>query len=94
MTENQKTTPVACPNCNETKNVELVEIKRIERRYPNAKIEEYEETPGVSSKYLIVSPASEEEVVDSMSNEEFFSCRGCGHNWDVPEIDDIFVTED
>lgn len=94
MTDNKsKITKVSCPECGNNERVRFVEIKRIERLYPDVEIEEHEEE-GQTFRNLMMSQAEEEEVVDSMGNDEYFRCLACGHQWSVPQVDDVVVVSE
>lgn len=94
MTDNEtKPVPVKCPGCGTSDMVRFVEIKRIERLYPDVEIQE-DEYEGQKFRNLLMSKAEEEEVIDSMGNDEFFRCLACGHQWSVPEFDDVVVVSE
>jgi DNA-directed RNA polymerase subunit RPC12/RpoP len=80
----QTRNPIACPQCGETERIAFVQVHRIARRYATpALIEDDDET------YLGVDSDPDEEIIDSMGNDEYMECSACSHRWSTPEVDDI-----
>ena len=90
-----KSTQIACPKCGRTEGVSYTEIRRVQIFHIGAEIEEVEASENMTSGTLLHSGCLEtrEEVIDSMGNEEYMECVTCGARWDVPEVDDIFLSE-
>ena len=88
-------TPIACPKCGRTDSVSYTEIRRMQIFHVGAVIEEIAASENMTSGTLLRVGCirNREEIIDSMGNEEYMECLVCGARWDVPEVDDIFLSE-
>jgi len=86
--------PAECPKCGST-SVMYVQIHRMKIMHRDVHVVDHSEVePSTGDSFetrLLHVGAPEEEVIDSMGNDETMECERCGSTWPVPKVDDICV---